>query len=81
MELGEPPLLPASGAATREALVEGAAHRLNCHASQPDPRGLFQAVGRPARSARSLIPRSSRWLITKLTAATGSTSNGVHRWV
>ncbi len=42
---------------------------------QPDHRGPFTPVGRP-RSARSLIPRSIRWLITKATTATGSTRNG-----
>ena len=56
-------------------------HAGSAAVDQPDPRGLFQAVGRPARSARSLIPRSIRWLITKATTATGSTSNGAHRWV
>ena len=43
--------------------------------------GPIHAVGRPPRSARSLIPRSILWLITKATTATGSTSNGAHRWV
>jgi hypothetical protein len=33
------------------------------------------------RSARSRIPRSIRRLMTKLTAATGSTSNGAQRRV
>ena len=41
--------------------------------------GPIHAVGRPPRSARSLIPRSIRWVITKATTATGSTSNGAHR--
>ena len=37
-----------------------------CRPAAPPP---VQAVGRLARSARSLIPRSIRWLITKATAA------------
>ncbi len=36
---------------------------------QPDSRGPFHAVGRPPRSARSLIPRSIRWVITKATTS------------
>ena len=43
--------------------------------------GPIHAVGRPPRSARSLIPRSIFWLITKLTTATGSTRNGAHHWM
>jgi hypothetical protein len=38
------------------------------------PRRSAQAT----RSARSLIPRSIFWLITKLTASTGSTRNRAH---
>ena len=38
------------------------------------PQRSAQAI----RSARSLIPRSVLWLITKLTASTGSTRNRAH---
>jgi hypothetical protein len=77
MKLGEP---RGCRRATR-VLVEGAAHRLNRHPTRPDPRGLFQAGGRPARSARSMISRSIRYVIMKATAATGSTRNGARRCV
>jgi hypothetical protein len=81
MELARPRCWRGAALLLAEAVVEGAAHRLNRHASRPDPRGPFQAGGRPVRSARSLIPRSIRWLITKATAATGSTSNRAHHRV
>jgi hypothetical protein len=45
-------------------------------------RGPSQAVGRQLCSARSLIPRSIRWVIAKATTtATGSTMNDAQRWV
>jgi hypothetical protein len=46
---------------------------------QSGSRAPFQTAGPPPRSARSLMSRSIRCVIKKLTAATGSTSNGAHR--
>ena len=75
--LGQPGVLQIQepGVLNTQALV--AAGEL-AHRHLPGP---IHAVGRPPRSARSLIPRSIRWVITKATTATGSTSNGAHRWV
>jgi hypothetical protein len=41
-------------------------------------RTLGARPAQAACSARSLIPRSILWLITKLTASTGSTMNRAH---
>jgi hypothetical protein len=48
---------------------------------EPARSRAVHVVGRPPRSARSLIPRSIRWLITKATTATGSTRNPAPGWV